>query len=1565
MWWSKRTNPSLYSTDRAGLPLRSPLIQVPEPRMMFDGALAVEAAAAAQASDAQTPSPTEASQTAVDTPAESTGQVNTGDAQSPGDGAGEDAAMAPPAGVTVIFVDSRVRDPDALLAGRAANTELVMLQAGQDGLQQMADYLSERSDIAAVVIVGEGHEANLWLGSTFLSNDSLSGHAEQLAQIGQSLRPDGDILIYSCNLAQGGAGEQFVNAFAQLTGADIAASSNRTGAGGDWQLETRTGTIETAVPFASAALAGYDFSLATLTVTNNFDSGVGSLRNAISSATSGDTITFNADMTVTLTSGQLVLNKNLTIDGDRDDNGTADVTIDANHNSRVFTMTSGTVTLDGLVITKGLVYGNGGAYNSLNGGDALGAGINITGGTLTLKNSAITANKAAAGGGNGGGTGYGYGGGGGGRVGGKGGAYSGSYAGTAGGGGTGGNGGFYNISAQAGTGGSTAGGAGGTSGGGFSSGGAGGGAGSAGTGFIGGGGAGAAASAAPAPGAGGNAVGGIYIGAGATVFMSSTTVTNNLGAGGGGSGSANVADNANGGIGVGGIWNKGTLHYNSGSVDLSGTDNANYGAGGSKGGNQNAGGDTASNGAGANTGGENVTTTGGTTDSAWSPTAITSATYDASTGVLSVTGADMVTGDTIDVSKLTLTGQGGGTYTLTSGSVTASGDTAFSVTLNAADKLAINGLLNKAGTTAVGGTTFNLAGAAGWDATAGSAADLTSNGITVSNVTSPTITSATYDASTNVLTVTGTNLVGTVGASNDITVANLTLTGEGGTTHTLTSSNVEVSSATSFSITLNVSDQNAVEMILNKNGTSSTGGTTFNLAASDDWNSVINAADTSDASNGVTVSNVAVPTITSATYNASTGTLVVTGSGLLSSSGASNDIDASKFTLTGEGGAAYTLTDTADVEITSGTSFTLSLSATDKAALNQIVNKNGTSSTSATTYNLAAAEDWAAGADAAVTVADLTGNGVTVSNVAVPTITSATYDASTGTVVVTGTGFLSVSGASNDIVANKFTLTGEGGSTYTLTDAAVTVADLTGNGVTVSNVAVPTITSATYDASTGTVVVTGTGLLSSSGASNDIDASKFTLTGEGGATYTLTDTADVEITSGTSFTLTLSATEKAALNQIVNKIGTSATNGTTYNLAAAEDWAAGADAAVTVADLTGNGVTASNVAIPAITNATYDASTGTLVVAGSGFLSASGAANDIVANKFSIRGEGGTFYTLTDTANVEITSGTSFTLTLSATDKAGVNLIVNKNGGLSTDISSYRFTAAEDWAAGADAALTVADSLNPFTASNVAIPAITSATYDASTGVLTVAGSGFLSRQGATNDIVANKFTLTGEGGATYTLTDTANVEVTSGTAFTLTLSATDRAGVNQLANKNGTSSTGATTYNLAAAEDWAAGADAAVNVVDATGNGVTVSNVAIPAITNATYDASTGTLVVAGSGFLSASGAANDIVANKFSIRGEGGTFYTLTDTVNVEITSGTSFTLTLSATDKASVNLIVNKNGGLSTDISSYRFTAAEDWAAGADAAVTVADLTGNGVTVSNVAVPTITSATYDGDA
>ncbi len=161
------------------------------------------------------------------------------------------------------------------------------------------------------------------------------------------------------------------------------------------------------------------------------------------------------------------------------------------------------------------------------------------------------------------------------------------------------------------------------------------------------------------------------------------------------------------------------------------------------------------------------------------------------------------------------------------------------------------------------------------------------------------------------------------------------------------------------------------------------------------------------------------------------------------------------------------------------------------------------------------------------------------------------------------------------------------------------IADLAGNGITVSNVPAPAITSATYDFATGALVVSGEYFVHSAGAGNDIDASLFTFNGEGGLTYTLTNTADVEITNATTFTLTLSATDKGAVNTILNKDGTASTGATNYNLAGAAGWMAGAPAAE---DLDGNGITVSNVAAPTITSTTYNASTGALVVTGENFV---------------------------------------------------------------------------------------------------------------------------------------------------------------------------------------------------------------------------------------------------------------------------------------------------------------------------------------------------------------------------
>jgi hypothetical protein len=142
---------------------------------------------------------------------------------------------------------------------------------------------------------------------------------------------------------------------------------------------------------------------ATITVTNGYNSGPGSLRNAIFSASSGDTITFAPCLTaVTLTSSELVINKNLTITGPGAGRLTVQRSTDAPE-FRIFHITSSTVTvsISGLTISNGSVVGE----ERPGGGDANGGGIRSSG-VLTLTDSTISANQASGSnflGGNGGG----------------------------------------------------------------------------------------------------------------------------------------------------------------------------------------------------------------------------------------------------------------------------------------------------------------------------------------------------------------------------------------------------------------------------------------------------------------------------------------------------------------------------------------------------------------------------------------------------------------------------------------------------------------------------------------------------------------------------------------------------------------------------------------------------------------------------------------------------------------------------------------------------------------------------------------------------------------------------------------------------------------------------------------------------------------------------------------------------------------------------------------------------------------------------------------------------------
>ncbi|MDP3651270.1 MAG: DUF4347 domain-containing protein [Rhodoferax sp.] len=190
-----------------------------------------------------------------------------------------------PSTTNIIFIDSRVTEYLSLLDGLPQPTEVFILDSESNGLTQILDKLKGRSGVDALHLVSHGSQGALYLGSTVLDSANLASFGSQLAGIGDAMTSTGDILLYGCNVAQGDLGQTFIEQLAVATRADVAASTNQTGAaalGGDWLLERATGHIDA----LTIAPTGYQFILPSESESNDTQSTANSL--ALDSAMAGN-----------------------------------------------------------------------------------------------------------------------------------------------------------------------------------------------------------------------------------------------------------------------------------------------------------------------------------------------------------------------------------------------------------------------------------------------------------------------------------------------------------------------------------------------------------------------------------------------------------------------------------------------------------------------------------------------------------------------------------------------------------------------------------------------------------------------------------------------------------------------------------------------------------------------------------------------------------------------------------------------------------------------------------------------------------------------------------------------------------------------------------------------------------------------------------------------------------------------------------------------------------------------------------------------------------------------------
>ena len=153
---------------------------------------------------------------------------------------------------------------DSISTDSSRNTEIIILDSEENGIEKITNTLAQYTNIHAVHFVTHGGDGELLLGNTRLNSETLSQYQDQISGWANSLSADADLLFYGCELTETQVGIDFADSLAELTNADIAASSDLTGhdaLGGDWNLEYVVGELTTEVIVSAATQENWSQTL--------------------------------------------------------------------------------------------------------------------------------------------------------------------------------------------------------------------------------------------------------------------------------------------------------------------------------------------------------------------------------------------------------------------------------------------------------------------------------------------------------------------------------------------------------------------------------------------------------------------------------------------------------------------------------------------------------------------------------------------------------------------------------------------------------------------------------------------------------------------------------------------------------------------------------------------------------------------------------------------------------------------------------------------------------------------------------------------------------------------------------------------------------------------------------------------------------------------------------------------------------------------------------------------------------------------------------------------------------
>ncbi|MBN1766371.1 MAG: DUF4347 domain-containing protein, partial [Sedimentisphaerales bacterium] len=180
----------------------------------------------------------------------------------------------------VTLIDSSLPDYHTLMNALDDGATVQEFNSTYDSLgdilqQTTAQAIIEQKPINSLTILSHGREGEFNLGSDTVSLENIPGQLPHWESLTQAMAPDGNIYIFGCNVAGSDEGRALLNELSRITTADVFASNDLTGAGGNWDLEVASVGAEPELKvgltsvFDTAKLEMYTGTLAVTIVDDN------------------------------------------------------------------------------------------------------------------------------------------------------------------------------------------------------------------------------------------------------------------------------------------------------------------------------------------------------------------------------------------------------------------------------------------------------------------------------------------------------------------------------------------------------------------------------------------------------------------------------------------------------------------------------------------------------------------------------------------------------------------------------------------------------------------------------------------------------------------------------------------------------------------------------------------------------------------------------------------------------------------------------------------------------------------------------------------------------------------------------------------------------------------------------------------------------------------------------------------------------------------------------------------------------------------------------------------------